>query len=341
MTDNKRDNKVDNKKEMLISVMVLSVIAVISGILLALVFQFTKITQEELNRRISAKLNTIYLAQNGYEQIEVEQNSNITGFYKAVGEDYSIIIAKGQGYNGSLEMYVSFIGQNIVKLTPGRNSDTPGMKEKALTEEYLSQYYVDIYNNVFEFSSEGFDVASGATYTSNGVLGAVNNAVTLYKMDLENKTAEDLLQENLNSIHHSENGYDKLIFSNDNITGFYKAKDEDYYIVSAKGQGYNENIKIEVFVSFVANDIVNLKIGDNGETGTRSGVQEVFSEEYLGQYYISINNIIFSVTKKDNDGNIVEQGNIDAVTKATKSADGVAEAVNNGVTLYKSYLGGL
>jgi len=184
---------INNNKEMSRSIIVLSVIALISGLLLSMVFQLTKITEDEEMARITKNLNIIHFAENGYEKIETNDNNNENNFFKAVGEDYFIVIGTGQGYGGTLEMYVSFCGNEIINLKAGTNSDTPGMRENALNNEYYSTFYVDIYNAVFEFSDEGFDSAVGATFTSNGVLAAVKDAVTLYKSYIESNNLAMIL----------------------------------------------------------------------------------------------------------------------------------------------------
>lgn len=175
---------INNSKEMSKSIIVLSVIALLSGLLLAIVSQVTAITEEELLKRITENLNEIHYAENGYEKIETD-DQNINGFFKAKNEDYYVVIGLGKGYGGTLEMYVSFQGNNIVNVQSGKNSDTPGIRDNALNEGYLSNYYVDIYNAVFDFSGNDFDSAAGATYTSNGVLTAVKNAVIVYKSYIE------------------------------------------------------------------------------------------------------------------------------------------------------------
>lgn len=241
------------KRDILKSVIVLSAITLIAGLLLGIVSQFTQITEQEQRERVFRKLNAIYLATNGYTSVEHDQNDNIDGLYRAKDEDYYIVVSRGSGYKGPIQLFVSFRGNELVKITVGSNSDSPGIKDNVFKESYLQQYYGDIYEKVYEFSKEGIDSVSGATYTSNGVMNAVRNAVNFYKQYIEGKTAEDILFAKLNSIYDAENGWTDLKVTSDFIRGMYKAKGEDYYIVRSLGRGYNyqerdAKIPIELYI---------------------------------------------------------------------------------------------
>lgn len=173
---------VNNRKEMTKSIVVLSIIALISGILLSVVSQLTALTEEEINRKIFATLNQIYNAENGWEIQEFSGESNVTGIYKAKGEEYYIVLATGRGKAGEVEMFVSFVHRQITNARPGRVPDDPGYKERIYEESFLNQFKLSIDNEMFNSEAGGtFDNAAGATLTSRGAITAVRNAVNAYK----------------------------------------------------------------------------------------------------------------------------------------------------------------
>ncbi|MDD4003375.1 MAG: FMN-binding protein [Clostridia bacterium] len=169
---------IKNERQMIKSIIVLSAISLIAGFLLAVVSQLTYVSAEELRERMYNKLNKIYAAN--YQEIDVPLNDNVKGFYIASDEDYYIIIAKGKGYGGDIELYISFSGSEIVLISEGSNSETPGISGKALNPDNYSQYYTDINGKPFEMG-EDIDAAAGATKSSKGILTAVKNAVAQYK----------------------------------------------------------------------------------------------------------------------------------------------------------------
>lgn len=317
----------DNTRQMLKSIAVLSAISLIAGLLLALFYQLTFVSAEELKQRNLAKLARIYPAK--FEEVETELNDGISGIYKAEDEDFYIILAQGKGFKDTLELYVGFRGTEIELIKVGKNSDTPGIKEKAFKDEYLSQYYVDINNAAFVMGQD-VDSAAGATYTSGGVLQAVKAAVLQYKMYIENKTKEEIMLGVMQTIRPSENGYTSLPFVKGGIIqGFFKEKDEDYYFVITKNNGYGEGLIL--YISISSQSIVNIYIDENNnESDWRSGVQTAFSQDYLNRYYVSVNNAMF---KRQFDKDV----SVDGISGATKTANAIFDAVKAAATLYKTY----
>jgi Na+-translocating ferredoxin:NAD+ oxidoreductase RnfG subunit len=178
------NNMVNNNKEMLRSILVLTVIALISGILLSAVFQVTALTQEEKDRKVFKTLNSIYDAPDGYEKLDYNgNNKNVIAIYRAKNTERYTVIGKGKGKNGNLEMYVTFSGREIIDVRPGTVKDDPGYKDAIYAQSYLNQFKVNIDTNLFEKYGNGndFDAASGATYSSKGALEAIRNAVDGYK----------------------------------------------------------------------------------------------------------------------------------------------------------------
>jgi len=325
------------KRDILRSVIVLSAITLVAGILLSVVFQVTRITPEEERQRVFKKLNAIYLAPNGYVEVEVESRpgESVEALYKADGEDYYIVISNGAGYKGPIQLYVSFEGTKLVMISLGSNSDTPGIKEDVCKESSLAQFDGDI--NEKDYSQAQFDAVAGATYTSGGVIAAVRNAVTFYKNYLEGKTPEQLLLEKLNAMHEARNGWVKIETDAQFVNGMYRALGEDYYIVRSTGNGYRSEkrggARLEVYVLFSGRQILDVKMGEHEESENRTGVAKVLGDEYLAQYKVNIDNVVF---KFKDEGSF----DFDATAEATFTQNGILEAVTTAVNAYKAYLGG-
>lgn len=169
---------IKNERQMAKSIIVLSAISLIAGLLLAVVYQLTRVDGEKELQRLFEKLSSIHAAE--YQEVNAQLNENVSGFYKAKDEDYYIIIAKGKGYGGDIELFISFSGTEIVQITAGAHSETPGISAKALNSDYYSQYYTDITDKPFVMG-EDVDAAAGATNSSKGILAAVKNAVIQYR----------------------------------------------------------------------------------------------------------------------------------------------------------------
>lgn len=180
-------------KNILIPVIVLVIIALISGVLLAVVNQFTTVSEEELEERTIKKINEVYECSEGFEKITYEAsdknvNDSIKYFYKAKdGKDTYVVVSSGKGgYGGEVEMYTVFSGKEIIKIGKGANKETPGVSDNALSENYFERFYNIDVTQIDGFTLGGtednsVDGVSGATFSSTGVLNAVSNASKFYK----------------------------------------------------------------------------------------------------------------------------------------------------------------
>lgn len=181
-------------KNILIPVLVLMIIALVSGLLLSIVNEFTTITDEELEARTIKKINEVYECSEGFEKVEYqaslneEVNGNIKYFYKAKDDKgtFVVVATGGGGYGGEVEMYTVFQGKEIIKIAKGVNGETPGVSDNALSENYFERFYGIDVTQIDGFVLNGtednsVDGVSGATFSSTGVLNAVSNASKYYK----------------------------------------------------------------------------------------------------------------------------------------------------------------
>ena len=82
----------------------------------------------------------------------------------------------GAGKNGDITVEVTFSADKIERITVVSHSETPSLSDAAIA---------NIPTQIVESQSLGVDAVSGATYTSNGIVEAVADAVKQAGGDVE------------------------------------------------------------------------------------------------------------------------------------------------------------
>jgi hypothetical protein len=138
-------------------------------------------------------------------------------------------------------------------------------------------------------------------------------------------------------MHEARNGWVKIETDAQYVNGMYRAVGEDYYIVRSTGNGYRSEkrggARIELYVLFSGRQILGVEMGEHEESQGRSGVARVLSDEYLAQFKVNIDNVVF---KYKDEGSF----DFDTTAEATYTQNGILEAVTIAVNAYKAYLGG-
>ena len=83
---------------------------------------------------------------------------------------------EGQGMNGTVKVDVTFSEDAITEITVGENQETPGVSDPAIAQ---------LPGRIVEAQSLAVDTVTGATFTSNGILAAVADAVAQAGGDAE------------------------------------------------------------------------------------------------------------------------------------------------------------
>ncbi|NMB39010.1 MAG: FMN-binding protein [Firmicutes bacterium] len=79
-----------------------------------------------------------------------------------------VYIGTAQGFGGEVELAATFADGNIVEIEVLSHSETPFVANQAFKK---------IISAIIEAQSTDVDVVSGATYTSNAVINAVNQII--------------------------------------------------------------------------------------------------------------------------------------------------------------------
>lgn len=121
-------------------------------------------TQENENNGSSSQVG------NNTPSVSEEKNSEQTEVQKSIYKD-GTYTGYGEGMNGKVKVNVTISGDKIISISVGENSED---------EEYLVEAK-GVIDRIIASQSTSVDVVSGATYSSNGIIGGVNEALSKAK----------------------------------------------------------------------------------------------------------------------------------------------------------------
>jgi electron transport complex protein RnfG len=214
---NKHGKVVNMMKDLIKVVIILSVIAIIAGVLLGGVYVLTKVNaDDQLNKKVKELfpeyeiIEKLTLQSDFDSKIpqEISTKGSIKNVFKTNDNTYIFHTSGKGGYGGEIELLIAIKDNKINKILVYSASETPGVGSRVLEGKYINQFInVDItafegfklskaaagdIKNYFDgaTSSDNTEVTgsadrnvvavSGATRTSNAVLNAVNCAVYAY-----------------------------------------------------------------------------------------------------------------------------------------------------------------
>lgn len=175
-------------------VIVLSLIALIAGLLLGGVNQLTYQSPEE---KLAKNLSKAYANDAGWTKVEnlsdynitpSDSSTTLTAAYKsaAEGKDVYIYTTSAKGYKSGLELMIVVENDKIIKIMKTSSSETMGVESK---ESFLNQFYnvdlttIDGFRTNKQKTTVGKEVSavSSATKTSNAVTSSVDIVAKYHK----------------------------------------------------------------------------------------------------------------------------------------------------------------
>ena len=175
-------------------VIVLSLIALIAGLLLGGVNQLTYQSPEE---KLAKNLSKAYESDAGWTKVEnlsdynvspSDSSTTLTAAYKsaAEGKDVYIYTTSAKGYKSGLELMIVVENDKIIKIMKTSSSETMGVESK---ESFLNQFYnvdlttIDGFRTNKQKTTVGKEVSavSSATKTSNAVASSVDIVAKYHK----------------------------------------------------------------------------------------------------------------------------------------------------------------
>lgn len=335
-------------KDILKTVLVLSIIALIAGGLLGLINHFTQIDQEAaLAGKIektgiytgSDPLVKLALGGDGVSQGYI--NGELKNVFQG-GEQYIIHCCGEGGYGGNIELLVNIENNLIKKIAIYAAEETPGLGTKAYTDSYLGQFYNKDLIEIQKFAltkninpqTKEIKAVTGASKSSGAVVNAVNVAITWYLNHTgQNVDVIELISETeiydgataLESLNYNIDEFNEDI-SYGELKGVFSGENCNIIYASGNG-GYNGSI--EILVNISDSQITKIVVFNSSETPNRT--PSALVEAYYSQFY-SVD--LGTINKFVSVNHSTLDSQIEAVTGASKSSTAMVNAVNVAVSWY-------
>ncbi len=165
------------------TVVLLLICLVVSGAL-ALVYQVTAPAIAKINAQKAAEARQLVLPEaDGFKPFEGKLPEGVIEYYLADNGSGVVVTAQNKSFGGTLTLMVGFDNEgSITGVSVTKHVDTPGVGTKAMTPDYLEQYKgITKLDDVGGIKLDSqVDEVTGSTVSSNGVYGAVKNAIAAY-----------------------------------------------------------------------------------------------------------------------------------------------------------------
>lgn len=336
-------------KNSLKGIITLCLIAAVCGGILGLTYDATKDTIAAIEKKESLQLDVILPGLNADEpkemNVKLEENGPISSAYEVYSKGELVghaIISNAQGM-GHLKMTVGITKDGkIGGLKIVSHAETPGIGDIVEKESFMGRYKEKSVDKELKIvkttpSAENeVEAVTGATITSTGVTKAVNEAIKFYKENVlgeQVKEEEEKPLEAKDIIPEADSMKDVEVELTENVKevkGIYKGEELLGYAITGSGAGMNE---IQTMVG-ISNDgkIVFVKVVADSETEGIGDVihEEDFTKKFLNKSVEERLEVVKNPPVKDNE--------VEAVTGATVSTEGVTGGVNNAIKFYNEKL---
>jgi len=293
-------------------------------------------------------------ASNSSENVKSE-TSNAVDSTKTSSGKYKdgTYTGTGTGFDGATtKMSVTIAGGKITNIKTLSNGDTPEFFQKASNT---------IINKMISAQSAGVDTVSGATFSSNGIIGAVQNALNQAAGSASSKavsnsnsaaSASKASQESTSSSYNNSAASSEPTTPPPVAAQKSAASNESSSTNSIASQGSKTSKSTASQISTSSNGSTSTSNSSNGQykdgtyTGSGSGfggttkisvtitngkitsVNTISNEDTQRYYNRAIGTITNSVISK-------QSGSVDTVSGATYSSNGIIEAVKNALSQAK------
>ena len=166
-------NKKEFLNEMAKPFIVLVCICLVAAGLLAFIHKVTApVIEENALAQAEATRKEVLPSATAFEEIALTDTMEVDSIYKDAGGSGYVVTASVYGYHGDVTVTIGFDSdRKILALSADVSSETSGVGTKAGQDAYLSKYIG------LSEGAENVDLISGATYSSNAVRTAVENAI--------------------------------------------------------------------------------------------------------------------------------------------------------------------
>ncbi len=174
-----------SKKELIAPSLVLVIMCFVITASLAGTYQMTKPIIEDINAKNADATRAVVMpaGADGFTKFEGELAPNVVDMYKANNGSGMTFTTVDKGFGGTITVMVGVDANGAitgVKITD--HTETPGLGNKAMTPEYLSQYIGQTaITRTDEAEKTQIDAITGATVSSNAIFRATNTALIQYE----------------------------------------------------------------------------------------------------------------------------------------------------------------
>ena len=356
------------KSSTLLNTVVLVVISVVAVALLAIVNQITlkPIEQADVNQKAEI-YKVVYPGCDSFTEFdnaeEMISNSASLLEEKGLGNckindvlGYIVAATSSAGYGGDVEIAIGIKDGKITGFSSIKNSETAGLGAKCSEPEFTGQFAgkaasMLTYTKTGASSDTEIDAISGATITTNAVTQAVNAAIIFYQENFAGG-AQDVAKPDLteyyqkaypgaNTFDDIENS-DKMIedsatllesngLSDCTIEEVKSVNGGEGYVISATGTGFAKTSPFQIAIGIKDNKITGFAVVSSTESegyGAKMN-DDSFTSQFAGK----------SVGIMTAKAGGTADNEIDAISGATITTNGVTKAVNAIVVFYQTNFG--
>lgn len=366
------------KDSLVLNTIVLTLITVIAVALLAFVNQITAepIRQAEVNQKAQA-YKVVYADANEFSEIEgidkmIEESASVleeNGFAgcaiqealevkDASGntEGYVIASSSPNGYGGEIKVAIGIKDGKLTGFTAISNNETAGLGSKCTEPEFQNQFAgklaeVLTYTKTGASSDTEIDAISGATITTNAVTEAVNAGIIFFQANFGGGVQEmakpDLTEfyqqaypdatdfadvEDAEAILEKSNTMlQECGLVDSTIEEFKVVNGGEGYVISSTGIGFAKTSPIQIVIGIKDDKLTGYSVVNHMETlGFGAAcADEPFVSQFAGKPVGVFTSKVGATA--DNE--------IDAISGATYTTNGITNAVNAAVLFYQDAFG--
>lgn len=359
------------KSNIVINTIVLVAVTFVAILALAVVNQITlePIAQADLNQQAEA-YKVVYQDASEFAQIDgveamLEDSASLleeNGFKGCTvidalavkgssgdTEGYIIAATSPNGYGGEIQVAIGIKDDKLTGFTAIKNNETAGLGSKCTEPEFTNQFKdkaaaVLSYTKTGASSDTEIDAISGATITTNAVTEACNAAIIFYQANFGGGVQEmekpDLTEfykqayPNANEFADVENAdamYEASVqllkdcgLESCTIEEVKAVNGGEGYVVSSTGIGFAKTAPIQIAIGIKDNKIVGYTVVNHMETPGYGAAcaEEPFAGQFAGK-----------------NAEVLKAGDIDAISGATFTTNGITNAVNAAIVFYQTNLG--
>ncbi|MBQ7128362.1 MAG: RnfABCDGE type electron transport complex subunit G [Clostridia bacterium] len=177
-------------KSIIKNALILTMITLVAGTALAVVYSITKEPIEKSNKKATMEAYSIVFSDAQFEEISLkdyndENNSKISAVSKAVKDGKAagyVFTTASKGYGGDIKLAVGIdLAGSITGISVlDASNETPGLGARVQEDEFTAQF-----KNINSDTLNDVDAISGATYSSKGVKNAVSASLKYFNDNLK------------------------------------------------------------------------------------------------------------------------------------------------------------